>query len=1130
MQSDRELLIGKLDAFIRRYYQDRLLRGLLYSVGLLAVLYLGVTLSEYFGRFGPGMRSVLYWGYLAAAGSVLVRYILIPASRWLRLGAVITHAEAAQIIGAHFGEVADKLLNTLQLQQQAASAPNRELIEASIAQRSREMRAVPFSAAIDLRKNTRYLRYALPPLAILLLLLITAPSMITGPTQRILRHGMEFVPEAPFRFLIMNDTLAVPEQEDFDLDVRLEGEVVPQQAAILLDGREVPMVKAGGGHFHHRFRNVPGTTDFQLTAEGYKSGTYTLEVLPNPTLMQLSITMAPPAYTGEPGRTINNMGDVTVPAGTRITWNIGTRSARTLDVSFDDSTYTLEPLEPDAFSLSRRFVQGHAYRIIPRNGVVSQGSPLEYHVQVLPDLYPTIAVEERIDSLAPKQRYFRGTIGDDHGLSRLQFHYRFSAGGDSVAIEDREGVRDLPVDRSNTRQDFYHAWDLAGLRIQPGDELEYWFDVWDNDGVNGAKRTRSNTLVFEAPTLNELAAEQQKQNEAIESALRSGIQEAQQLQGDLDKLRRNMLDKKDLDWQDQQKLQNVIDRQKQLQDQISRTTDQLRMSQEQRSEFQEMDQRLLDKQNKLQDLFENVLSDEMKDLYRQVQEMLDKLDKDKLQEKMEDMKLSQEDLEKELDRSLELFKQMEVEQKAQDIADHLNDLAERQDKLGDETKEGDRPNDELGHEQEELNKEFKDIQKDIHALEEKNKQLENPLDIPDTEQKQQDIGEQQQQSSDQLQQQQKSKASESQKNAADQMKQLAFQMQSGMRNGEQQQHEEDMDALRQLLENIVQLSFDQEALMKDMQNTSSKDPRFIEIGREQKDLRDDSKVIEDSLFALSKRVPQLQSIVNREMNSVNSNMDEAMEHLGEARANDRHRPMAADNQQRAMTSLNDLALLLDEALQQMMQQMAMQMPGNGSCNKPGGTGSGKGNKPSMARMKAQQEALSKQLEAMRKALEEQRKGMKPGQQGSGGQMPGMSRQLAELAAQQAAIRKEMQRLAQEMNADGSGAGNGLNKLAEEMEQNEKDVVNKRIDQETVRRQQDIMVRLLEAEKAERERELDKKRTSKEGDQDPPEDPARFFEYQRRKAREAELLRTMPAGLKPYYRDRVNDYFGTFDRP
>jgi hypothetical protein len=153
-----------------------------------------------------------------------------------------------------------------------------------------------------------------------------------------------------------------------------------------------------------------------------------------------------------------------------------------------------------------------------------------------------------------------------------------------------------------------------------------------------------------------------------------------------------------------------------------------------------------------------------------------------------------------------------------------------------------------------------------------------------------------------------------------------------------------------------------------LSGTNVRDPRWIEHGRTQRKLRDDAKVIEDSLLALSKRVPQLESIVNREMNAVNDNMDEATRMLGEARANERMKPTAADKQQHAMTSLNNLALLLDEALQQMMQQKNQQSkPGNGSCKKPGGTGSGQGKKPSMAKMKAQQEALQKQLEEMRKA-------------------------------------------------------------------------------------------------------------------------------------------------------------------
>ena len=96
-----------------------------------------------------------------------------------------------------------------------------------------------------------------------------------------------------------------------------------------------------------------------------------------------------------------------------------------------------------------------------------------------------------------------------------------------------------------------------------------------------------------------------------------------------------------------------------------------------------------------------------------------------------------------------------------------------------------------------------------------------------------------------------------------------------------------------------------------------------------------------------------------------------------------------------------------------------------------------------------------------------------------------------------------------------------------MEQTETDLVNRRITQETINRQKEIMTRLLKAEKAEREREMDNKRKSSESKNEEFGNPTDFFEYNMLKKRESELLRTVPADLKPYYKHKVNEYFNTF---
>ncbi|MGY8989570.1 MAG: hypothetical protein ACKVJA_04880, partial [Flavobacteriales bacterium] len=94
---------------------------------------------------------------------------------------------------------------------------------------------------------------------------------------------------------------------------------------------------------------------------------------------------------------------------------------------------------------------------------------------------------------------------------------------------------------------------------------------------------------------------------------------------------------------------------------------------------------------------------------------------------------------------------------------------------------------------------------------------------------------------------------------------------------------------------------------------------------------------------------------------------------------------------------------------------------------------------------------------------------------------------------------------------------------------ERDIVNKQIDQESIERQQDILIRLLKAENAERQREMDEQRQSKEAHEQLISNPMKYSEYQKKKEQEVELLKTVPPALKPYYKERVNEYFNKLDQ-
>jgi len=93
-----------------------------------------------------------------------------------------------------------------------------------------------------------------------------------------------------------------------------------------------------------------------------------------------------------------------------------------------------------------------------------------------------------------------------------------------------------------------------------------------------------------------------------------------------------------------------------------------------------------------------------------------------------------------------------------------------------------------------------------------------------------------------------------------------------------------------------------------------------------------------------------------------------------------------------------------------------------------------------------------------------------------------------------------------------------------MEQSETDLVNKRLTEQTIQRQREILTRLLEAEKSARERELDNKREAKTAQDIARRVPPSFEKYNQAKEKQTELLKTIPPALSPYYKQKVNEYF------
>ncbi len=163
----------------------------------------------------------------------------------------------------------------------------------------------------------------------------------------------------------------------------------------------------------------------------------------------------------------------------------------------------------------------------------------------MPDLYPLISVDEERDSVTLKQMYFTGEVKDDYGFKTLTFNYQMKS---EEGVEEQWTSVAIPISKELVADNFYYTWDLGLLDVKPGTKVTYYFEVGDNDGVNGSKTSRSAVKEYAIPTEEELQEQLEQKNENIKDKLEESLKDAKKLEKELEELQRQMLDKKDMNW------------------------------------------------------------------------------------------------------------------------------------------------------------------------------------------------------------------------------------------------------------------------------------------------------------------------------------------------------------------------------------------------------------------------------------------------------------------------------------------------------------------------------------------------------------------------------------------------------
>ncbi len=964
--SSFEAISIKLQQFVKKYYTNELLKGaiLFFAIGLLYFLF--TLFVEHLLWLNTSARTALFWLFIVVELALFVKFILLPLAKLFNLRKGIDENVASELVGSHFPEVNDKLLNVLQLSQNKNQS---DLLIASIEQKSEELRPIPFQTAINFKTSLKYLKYAAIPLAIVLLSFLTGKiDWFSDSYERVVNYNTAYEPPAPFEFFVVNPSLQAIENKDFTLVVKTVGTVLPEQAQISFNGQTYLMQQNSVGDFQFKFEKPKANIEFTLEANDISSKPYELSVVNIPVLVGFNMVLDYPNYTSKRNETLKSTGNAVVPEGTKVTWELKTKSTTQVSITSKDTLY-LDFDNEYGFETSKRIFNNFNYTISTSNETLKNYESLGYSIKVVKDAYPELNIKVEKDSLDDQSLYFFGQASDDYGLKKLNLVYYPADQPEAKEIEP------IVVPKSNFAE-FVSAFPDQ-LNIKDGISYELYFEVFDNDALHSYKSVKSSLFSYRKRTQEEEETKQlQEQNKTINDISKT-FDKLKEQDKKLEELSKTQKEKEALSFNDKKKLQNFIKRQKQQEQLMKNFNKKLQDNLEEfQKENEEKDEFKEDLKQRLKENEEQLKKDE--ELLKEIEKLAEKINKEEFSQKLEELAKQNKNKKRSMQQLLELTKRFYVTKKMEKTQKQLEQLSKEQQELSEKdlkenTKEA----------QEKLNKKFEEAQKAIDELKSENRKLRKPLDIDRDKPTEESIKQDQKEATGNLEkkeqnntenapkqaQEQLNKAKQKQQNAAKKMKQLSEMLKQSMMSGGAggDQMQEDIEMLRQILDNLLLFSFDQETLMNQFDAIDINHNQYGKYIVKQSTLKEHFEHVDDSLFALSLRNPKISEKVNTQITDVYFNIEKALGQLTENRLY-----QGVSSQQYVVNAANTLASMLSNVLDNSEMQMNMQ---------PGQGGSGEMQLPDII---MSQEELNKKMEEGMKKSEEgkkegENKGDKPGE-------------------------------------------------------------------------------------------------------------------------------------------------------
>jgi hypothetical protein len=808
--------------------------------------------------------------------------------------------------------------------------------------------------------------------------------------------------------------------------------------------------------------------DYHVRVASTRSPDYHIGLAGEPVPVSFDVEYRAPGYARLPVQRGSSLrGDLAALRGTRAK----------IVATFDRDLARLEATIPGAGAVAWRALSARRWQgelTLDRDAeyelhAVSDGGEgrFRYRMSALADAPPVLAVRlptGDVDLPAGQQIPLDVLGQDDLGLAELKLQYR---------KDPAAPWADLPLARFAQRPreaEVRARWDASPLAMLPGETATFRFVLLDE----ASNRAESPAFELRFPSLGELYEDIDQKQERVQTTLEKVADQAKELQKSLDKMTRQQQQaqrsprQQEPAFERSEELKNALERQQEMARQLDQASQQLKETLEQAQEREAFNEELANKLREMAKLMEQVQSKEFQEALRRMQEALERFDQRQLENQLPQWKAENQEMMKNLERTIELLKQLRQEEQIEALAQRAEELQKRQEQLNREHAQQDRQrpeeqsrqskdsrdsrnaeqkdSEQLAREQEQAANETEQLSKDVDEMAQQLQKQNEQEELEKTAEELRKEAEQpQRQAAESAQQKQSGQAQQSGQKASEGLKQAASRLQKLSANRQQQRQQVDLAAVRRAAQDLVTLQRETDANLQ--QTTQPMEQR----ANRQTDLSEGVSRIADSLFTLSQRTPFISPKLSESLGRAKNQLSQSGKDL------------AAGNRARGEQTGREGGSALNEAVLELRASEAQM------CQTPGeGSGQQQGTGQQMSQLGQQQQQLNQRSQSLTQRLTQQMRL-------SAGDRDEMQR----LSQEQARLRQQLEQIQRDDEARKQLLGR-LDAAHREMKEVEEALAEGSFSGELEQKQTRILSRLLDAQRSMNRRDFDPQREARPG--------------------------------------------------